>query len=130
MSRAEQAARRVELAEGAARAEAKQAQVLIDRFVADAREAGPAPVPLKASLYSGHVVRTDKVGWYIRKNKSLAVGDDGAYYVLTVPGGLAERLRGVKLSPSPPPMVIGRGGRDGETGDLVDFLARALQGLT
>lgn len=130
MSRAEQAARRVELAEGAARAEAKQAQVLIDRFVADARDAGLPPVPLRAALYSGHVVRTDKVGWYLRKNKSLAIGDDASYYVLTVPGGLAERLRGVKLSPSAPPMVIGRGGRDGETGDLPDFLARALQGLT
>ena len=32
------------------------------------------------------------------------------------------RFTGVKLKPTPPPMVIGRGGRDGETGDLQEFL--------
>ena len=88
MSRAEEAARRAELAANANRAESKQAQVLIDRFVADARERGIAPVPLRATLYSGQSVKTDKVGWYLRKNQSLAIGEDGSYYVLTVPGGL------------------------------------------
>jgi hypothetical protein len=37
-----------------------------------------------------------------------------------------ERLRGVKLAAAPPPLVVGRGGRDGETGDLVEFLDRVL----
>ena len=127
MSRAEEAARRAELAAGSERAESKQAQALIDRFVADAKAQGIQPHPLRATLYTGQNVKTDKTGWYIRKNKSLAVGEDGSYYILTVPGGLRERLSGVKLKPSPPPMVIGKGGRDGESGDLADFLSRRLE---
>ena len=127
MSRAEEAARRAELAANAGRAESKQAQVLIDRFVADARERGIAPQPLRATLYSGQNVKTDKVGWYLRKNQSLAIGEDGSYYILTVPGGWRERLTGVKLKPSPPPMVVGKGGRDGESGDLAEFLRWRLE---
>jgi hypothetical protein len=127
MSRAEEAARRAELAANANRAESKQAQVLIDRFVADARERGIAPIPLRATLYSGQSVKTDKIGWYLRKNQSLAIGEDGSYYVLTVPGGWRERLSGVKLKPSPPPMVVGKGGRDGESGDLAEFLRWRLE---
>ena len=127
MSRAEEAARRAELAANANRAESKQAQVLIDRFVTDARERGIAPVPLRATLYSGQSVKTDKVGWYLRKNQSLAIGEDGSYYVLTVPGGWRERLSGVKLKPSPPPMVVGKGGRYGESGDLAEFLRWRLE---
>jgi hypothetical protein len=126
MSRAEDAARRAELEANAVRAEAAQAQVLIDAFVARAKANGIDPVPLRAMLYTGQSVKTDKVGWYLRKNETLAIGDDGAYYILTVPGGLKERLRGVKLEPSPPPMYVGKGGKDGDTGDLKDYLNRIL----
>lgn len=122
MSRAEEAARRVELAQGQERAESVKAQVLIDQFLLDAQAAGIPPAPLRAVLYTGHSVKTDKVGWYLRKNQSLAIGNDGSYYVLTVPGGWAERVRGVKLTPSPPPLIVGKGGRDGEAGDLAEFL--------
>lgn len=125
-TRAEEAATRAELAAGAERAESAKAQELIDGFLRDAKAAGIAPEPLRASLYSGQSVKTDKRGWYLRKNRSVAVGEDGGYYILTVPGGLTERLRGVKLRQSPPPLIVGKGGRDGETGDLVEFLARRL----
>jgi hypothetical protein len=127
MSRAEDAARRAELEATAVRAEAAQAQVLIDAFVTEAKAKGIAPVPLRATLYSGQSVKTDKVGWYLRNNQSLAIGDDGAYYILTVPGGLKERLRGVQLKPSLPPMYVGKGGKDGDTGDLREYLDRILQ---
>ena len=127
MSRAEEAARRAELAASQDRAESRQAQVLIDRFVVDAKTRGIAPQPLRATLYSGQGVKTDKVGWYLRKNQSLAIGDDGSYYVLTVPGGLRERLSGVKLKASPPPLIVGKGGRDGESGDLAEFLRWRLE---
>jgi hypothetical protein len=127
MSRAEEAARRAELAAGQERAESRQAQVLIDRFVADAKARGITPQSLRATLYTGQSVKTDKSGWYLRKNQSLAIGDDGSYYVLTVPGGLRERLSGVKLKASPPPLVVGKGGRDGESGDLVEFLRWRLE---
>ncbi|MFL6026879.1 MAG: hypothetical protein ACJ72G_04650 [Friedmanniella sp.] len=126
MSRAEEAARRAELAAAQERGESQQAQVLIDAFVAEARARGIAPEPLRATLFSGQSVKTDQVGWYLRKNRSLAIGADGSYYVLTVPGGLRERLTGVKLEPSPPPLVIGKGGRDGESGSLSDFLSWRL----
>jgi hypothetical protein len=126
MSRAEEAARRAELAANQERGESRQAQVLVDAFVRDARARGIEPEPLRATLFDGRSVKTDKVGWYLRKNRSLAIGEDGGYYVLTVPGGLRERLAGVKLAPSPPPLLIGKGGRDGESGSLSDFLAWRL----
>lgn len=128
VSRAEAAKARLELAEAQARAESGAAQKLIDAFVVQAREKGLPSVELRATLMDGTPVRTDKTGWYLRVNHSIAVGEDGGYYVLTVPGGWRQRLFGAKLTPSPPPIFIGRGGRDGETGDLSFFLARALRG--
>lgn len=119
---------RLELSQAAARAEAARAQVLIDEFVEAATARGPAPRPLKARTLEGHVVKTDKVGWYLRTNHSLAIDVDGNYYSLVVTGGLLERIRGVKLTPALAPLVIGRGGRDGETGDLKEFLAWVLDG--
>ena len=127
MSRAEDSARRASLAAAQEQAESREAQALIDGFVAEARSRGITPEPLRATLYDGHAVKTDKSGWYLRKNKSVAVGDDGAYYVLTVPGGLRERFSGARLRPTPPPLEVGRGGRDGETGDLADFLRWRLE---
>lgn len=126
MGRAEDAARRAELAAGSRRAEAARAQQLIDAFVSAANRAGIAAVALQARLMSGQLVRTDRMGWYLRMDRSIAIGVDGGYYQLLVPGGWRERLRGVQLKPSPPPMVVGRGGKDGETGDLSFFLDRRL----
>ena len=129
LSERQRAARiRHELSESSARAEAAQAQVLIDEFVRTATAQGLQPRPLKARTLDGHLVKTDKVGWYLRTNKSLGLDEQGNYYVLTVPGGFMERLRGVKLVPSLAPMTIGKGGRDGETGDLKEFLAWVLDG--
>lgn len=126
--RAEDARIRAELAASSSRHESERAQVLIDEFVMRAMELRIAPEPLRARTFSGAEVKTDKVGWYIRKNKSIAVGTDGGYYQLTVPGGsgFMDKLRGVRLKATPPPLVVGRGGRDGETGDLTEFLERAL----
>ena len=120
--RQDDARRRSELSEPAVRAEAEAEQTLIDDFVAEANRRGIRPEPLRATLMSGPVVKTDKQGWYLRKNRSIAIGTDGGYYVLTVPGGTAARFTGVRLTASPPPRVVGRGGRDGETGDLTEFL--------
>lgn len=127
MTRAEDAARRVELAEAQARLEGREAQVLIDQFLVDVAAAGVPPVPLEANLLGGGRAKTDQRGWYLRRNKSLAIGVDGSYYVLTVPGGWRERLFGTTLTPTLPVLVIGRGGRDGETGDLTEFLQWILE---
>lgn len=128
--RAEQARRMADLRAGAQRRESQAAQELIDAFVAEATRQRLRPVPLRAVLMSGPTVRTDRTGWYLRRNRSLAIGVDGGYYVLTIPGGLAERLRGARLTPSPPPIYVGAGGRDGETGELAWFLERVLAGDT
>lgn len=126
-TRAEAAAHRIALSEAAQRHESVAAQRLIEDFLTQVRTLGIPPVPLRARLLSGAEVRTDSRGWYLRKNQSLAIGEDGSYYVLTVPGGVMERLRGVQLKPTPPPLQVGRGGRDGETGELKEFLAMTLE---
>lgn len=124
--RAEGAARRAHLAQGQQSAEAVKAQRLIDAFVAEARQRGIRTEPLRARLMSGAEARTDRTGWYLRRDRSIAIGENGEYFVLLVPGGLVERVRGVRLTASPPPLVVGRGGPDGESGDLTEFLRRRL----
>ncbi len=126
--RAEAARIRLELAEQHARGEAKEAQALIDWFVAEAHRRGIEPVPLRATTFDGHKVRTDKRGWYLRQNHSVAIDTDGGYHSLVVAGGWGARLRGVTLPGDQPQLVVGRGGRDGETGTLREFLQWVLEG--
>lgn len=122
------ARRMAELAAAARANEAQAAQVIIDAFVSDAAAQGLAPVPLLATQVDGRRVRTDKTGWYVNRAQTLGIGPDGAWYVLVVPNSVLGRVRGVKLTASPPDLVVNRGGRDGESGDLRDFLARVLAG--
>ena len=129
-SRAEDARRREEMAAAALRNESIAAQVQVDEFVATAKSRGLTPEPLRAQLMDGTRVKRDQVGWYLNKARTLAIAPDGRFFQLLTTGGRLARFTGVKLSPSPPPLVIGRGGRDGETGDLKDFLARALDDYT
>ena len=129
-SRAEDARRREEMAAAALRNESIAAQVQVDEFVATAKSRGLTPEPLRAQLMDGTRVKSDQVGWYLNKGRTLAIAPDGRFFQLLTTGGRLARFTGVKLSPSPPPLVIGRGGRDGETGDLKDFLARALDDYT
>ena len=126
--RAADARRRVELGEQAARREAVAAQAMIDAFIQSAHAQGLEPVPLKATTLDGHVVKTDKTGWYIRQNKSIAIDTEGGYHSLTVPGGWKERFRGVTLTGDQPSLSVGKGGRDGETGTLKEFLGWVLAG--
>ena len=108
--------------------ESAEAAVLLLEFVAEAGRRGLSPVPLQARSYAGDATyRTRTLGWYLRKNRTLAVGTDGAFYVLSVPGGISARLRGAVLTPSDPPLVLGKGGRDGESISLADALALVLE---
>ena len=109
-------------------AEAADARRLITAFVATARERGIAPEQLVARSYSNGATYSTKLrGWYIRSDRTLAVGDDGQYYVLTVPGGWRTRLTGASVAPSPPPLVVGIGARDGESRALADLLRDRLE---
>jgi hypothetical protein len=113
-----------------ARQEAAQAQragELISGFVRDARERGLPVRPLLAHGYHGGArYRTGLHGWYLRPAHDLAVGEDGEFYILTVPGSLRARLTGVVVPPARPRLVIGEGGRDGDRIGLPELLARRL----
>jgi len=100
---------------------------MLAEFVERAREHGPAPVPLRARAYGGGAsYRTPLRGWYLRADRTAAVGEDGSFYVLTAPRSLRARLAGTTPAPSDPPLVLGAGGRDGESVDLAVALERAL----
>ncbi|ROS78449.1 hypothetical protein [Cellulomonas sp. PhB143] len=117
--------------ERAKRAESAEAEREIARFVREARRLGVDPQPLRARDYGGRTTyRTPLTGWYLRSNRSVGVDVEGRFYVLTVPGGLGARLRGRTPEPSPPPRVLGAGGRDGESIDLVDALRAVLDRAT
>lgn len=114
-------------AERAAAKEAAQAQLLIDGFVAEAARRGVPPHPLRAPGPRGRYrYRTGLVGWYLSRDERVAVTTDGTYYVLRALGGLRERLLGATVEPMDPPLVVGRGARDGESIDLDKLLQRRL----
>lgn len=128
--RSADARRRHELAQAAAQAEARAAREQLNAFVARLVVAGAEPEPLQATLLNGRRVRTGLVGWYLNRARTLAVTPDVQYYQLVTAGSAMARFTGVTPQPSAPTLVIGRGGRDGETGDLADFLERAFAHYT
>ncbi|MBQ1075051.1 hypothetical protein KBX06_18040 [Micromonospora sp. C31] len=110
-------------------AERAEAAELVARFVAEAVRRGLPPTPLTARSYDGRGrYRTRLRGWYVDRARSRAVDTDGRFHLLTVPGGLRARLFGADPEPSPPPLVVGAGGRDGESIPLAVLLARRLDG--
>jgi hypothetical protein len=108
-------------------AESARARELIAEFVRKATSLGIPPVRLRARSYDGRSrYRTATHGWYLRRNESVAVGTNGEFYLLTVPASLRARMGGAELEPSDPPLVLGKGARDGESIDLTDALAIVL----
>jgi hypothetical protein len=129
--RAERAARLDGLADAKrhhSERESAEAQALLDRFVAEATETGLATEELRARPWSGRGrYRTGIEGWYLRRDQSIGVGVDGRYYLLATPRVPFGRWRTVPVEPSPPPLVVGRGARDGESIDLKDLLNLRLR---
>jgi len=108
-------------------AEAREAAALLEKFVRQAAEHGLTPHPLAARSFDGRATyRTKARGWYLKSNRSIAVGEHGEYYVLTVPASLRARLTGADLSPSTPRLIVGAGGGDGETVPLAQLLKQRL----
>lgn len=114
-------------AERAMAKETAQAQALVDAFVTEARRRGVEPVPLHAPGRGERGrYRTGLLGWYLSRDDRVAVDTERRFYVLRARGGLRERLLGATVQPSDPPLVVGRGARDGESIDLQDLLQRRL----
>ncbi|MEU7950247.1 hypothetical protein AB0B62_03600 [Micromonospora chalcea] len=117
-------------AEAAARereAEQAEAAELVARFAAEALRRGLRAGRLTATGHDGRGrYRTRITGWYVDRAHSRAVDTDGRFYLLTVPPGLRARLLGADPPPSAPPLVVGRGGRDGESVPLATLLSRRL----
>ncbi|GAB4083542.1 hypothetical protein GCM10028784_01720 [Myceligenerans cantabricum] len=110
-------------------AEHARAEAMLAEFVAAARDAGLEPEPLVVLGYGGRgSARTPLRGWYLRADRTAAVSDDGAFYVLTAPLSLLDRVRGVRPDPKRPPLVLGAGGKDGESVELSTALHRLLPG--
>lgn len=126
--RAERADYHVQAQRRRSEQESAKAQVLIDRFVAQATQAGLATEELTARPWSGSGrYRTGVVGWYLRRDRSIGVGMDGSYYVLVVAPQRFGRWRTVPIDPTPPPLQVGQGARDGESVALEALLEMRLQ---
>ncbi|WP_350275467.1 hypothetical protein [Kribbella sp. HUAS MG21] len=109
-------------------AETAQARQLLTDFIATLRERGVQPEPLRAQVVgSSASYRTNLTGWYLRRNRSLAVDVDGNFYILGVPASLKSRVAGVHVEPSDPPLVVGQGARDGESMPLAELLRLRLE---
>ncbi|GAB1641869.1 hypothetical protein [Krasilnikovia sp. MM14-A1259] len=107
--------------------EVAQATSLLTDFVRRAAERGLPPATLAARSFDGRATyRTRLRGWYLKANRSIAVGEDGQYYVLTVASSLRARFTGAEPVSSPPRLVVGAGGGDGETMPLARLLERRL----
>jgi hypothetical protein len=107
--------------------EAERTAELIKAFVADAAARGIAPIELTAPAHRGRVrYRTGLRGWYLDRHDRLAVDTEGRFYVLTTPNSLRARFTGATVEPRPAPLVVGEGGRDGDSIPLRDLLKRRL----
>ena len=107
--------------------ESARAELLVRDFVERATRLGLAPEELTARPWSGRGrYRTGVVGWFIRRDRSIGVGTDGGYYVLVVPSVPLGRWRTVPVAPTPPPLEVGRGARDGEAQTLARLLELRL----
>lgn len=107
--------------------ETAKARAQLADFVATMRARGVPPVQLRARVPGRRVTyRTGQAGWYLRQNRSLAVGTGGEFLILDVPASVKSRMFGAAVVPSDPPLVVGRGARDGESIELAELLHRAL----
>lgn len=109
-------------------AEQGQAAQLVARFAAEALRRGLRTERLTATGYDGRGrYRTGITGWYVDRGRSRAVDTEGHFYLLTVPPSLRSRLFGADVDPTPPPLAVGRGGRDGESVPLATLLNLRLE---
>lgn len=106
---------------------AAKAEELVAWFTREAhrRQLGVTALSAQASNGRGRV-RTRLRGWYLQPDRYLAIDTEGRFYVLTAPASLWSRLVGTTILPETPRLVIGEGGRDGESIALEILLQRRL----
>ncbi len=110
-------------------AEHAQADAMLREFARVAASRGLEPEDLQVKGYGGRgTARTDIRGWYLRQDRTAGVSTDGDFHVLTAPLTLLDRVRGVRPEPQKPPLVLGAGGKDGDSVDLAVALERLLPG--
>ncbi|MGC4808150.1 hypothetical protein [Micromonospora sp. DT233] len=108
-------------------AERAEAAGIVAWFVAEATRRGLPTERLHARPYDGPGrYRTRLTGWYVDRARVRAVDTAGRWYVLTVPASLRARLLGADPPPSPAPLIVGEGGRDGDSIPLRTLLTRRL----
>jgi len=106
-----------------------KAEAQIAKFLPVVLAHGPAPVPLVVTGYGGRgQAKTNLKGWYLRNDRTAGLSTEGKFYVLTAPLSPLERLRGIKIQPTRPPLILGEGGKDGDTIELSEALERVLPG--
>ncbi|MFD2766135.1 hypothetical protein [Micromonospora eburnea] len=107
--------------------EAAEAARLVAWFAAEATQRGLRRVRLTVQPYDGgRPYRSRLTGWYVDRARIRAVDAQGNFYLLSLPPSLRARLFGADPSPQPAPLIVGRGGRDGESIPLRDLLTRRL----
>lgn len=127
--RRDAAVERAELLARRRRGEADRAGAMLRTFAAAALRAGLPAEPLRVQDYGGRcTARTDLTGWYLRADRTAAVGTDGRFHLLTARLSVLDRLRGTTAPAQEPPLVLGAGGRDGDSVDLSAALTRLLPG--
>ena len=111
-------------------AEHERAEAQLAEFLPVVTKHGPAPVDLIVQGYGGKgTAKSNRRGWYLRNNRTCALGTDGKFYVLIAPlGRFHPSWKTVDVPPTRPPLIIGEGGKDGETIDLADAIERVLPG--
>lgn len=119
--------RRAQALERQQAAESKQAVVLLADFVKQAQARGVDPEVLYARTYDGRSrYRTTTTGWYLKRDRTVAVDAGGNFYILAVPASILGLIRGATLTPSDPPLVLGKGGRDGQSIALSEAIENRL----
>jgi len=120
--------RKAEALEKHRAAESQRARVMIREFVEAARAANLPTEHLMARGYDGNGrYRTDVVGWYLRRDHSIGIGANGEFYVMTVQPSWWGRIVGAEVPPRDPPLILGAGGRDGESMPLQEILRKRLE---
>ncbi|MFJ6197794.1 hypothetical protein [Micromonospora sp. NPDC092111] len=107
--------------------ERTEAARLVAEFAAEANRRGLPTTRLVAHGQHGRGrYRTRLTGWYVDRAQTRAVDPQGRFYLLLVPPSLRARLFGAVPRPAAAPLVVGAGGRDGESIPLRALLDRRL----